>query len=136
MGQPELVKDPRFQGNKLRVLNVSELDRLIGILTVQHTAADLDRMPAAADIPSTFTFTPPTSLLTGSSATATWSERSTIHCSAKVLHAGIVPHMPDEPGTIRWPGPPIGAHTDEVLRDGLGLSAPDIAALRQEGVVG
>src|SRR5262249_44148798 len=55
MGRPELVKDLRFQGNKSRVLNVSELDRLIGAWTVQHSATDLDRMLAAADIPSTFT---------------------------------------------------------------------------------
>ena len=30
---------------------------------------------------------------------------------------GIVPHVPDDPGAVRGPGPPIGAHTDEVMRE-------------------
>jgi crotonobetainyl-CoA:carnitine CoA-transferase CaiB-like acyl-CoA transferase len=136
MGRPELVKDQRFEGNKSRVLNVSELDRLIGAWTVQHSAAELDRMLAAADIPSTFTFT-----AADIAADQQFRERNMIRevddpLFGKVLHAGVVPHVADEPGSIRWPGPPIGAHTDEVLRDELGLSAADIAALRQEGVVG
>jgi formyl-CoA transferase len=53
----------------------------------------------------------------------------------RVLHAGIVPHIPENPGEVRWPGPPIGAHTDEVLRELLGLKPPEIAKLRAEGVV-
>jgi len=36
---------------------------------------------------------------------------------------------------VRWPGPALGAHTAEVLRDGLGLSAEAIAALAARGVV-
>jgi crotonobetainyl-CoA:carnitine CoA-transferase CaiB-like acyl-CoA transferase len=46
-----------------------------------------------------------------------------------------VPHVPDDPGAIRWTGPPIGAHTDEILRDDLGLSADEISKLRERGVV-
>ena len=52
-----------------------------------------------------------------------------------VLHPGIVPHMPEDPGAIRWPGPPIGAHTDEVLGEMLGLHPAEIDGLRQEGVI-
>jgi crotonobetainyl-CoA:carnitine CoA-transferase CaiB-like acyl-CoA transferase len=46
-----------------------------------------------------------------------------------------VPHFSDDTGAIRWTGPPIGAHTDEILRDDLGLSADEISKLREEGVV-
>jgi crotonobetainyl-CoA:carnitine CoA-transferase CaiB-like acyl-CoA transferase len=52
-----------------------------------------------------------------------------------LLHTGIVPHLPEDPGTIRWPGPAIGAHTDEVMREILGLGPAEVQALRQEGVV-
>ena len=51
------------------------------------------------------------------------------------LHAGIVPHIPENPGTIRWPGPPIGAHTREVLSEFLNMSAAQIEALRNEKVL-
>jgi crotonobetainyl-CoA:carnitine CoA-transferase CaiB-like acyl-CoA transferase len=38
------------------------------------------------------------------------------------------------PGAIRWAGRAHGADTDAVLTE-LGLSGPDIAALRQEGAL-
>ena len=47
---------------------------------------------------------------------------------------GIVPKLSQTPGTTRWLGPRLGAHTDEVLGQ-LGYSAQDIAALRKDGVV-
>ena len=51
-----------------------------------------------------------------------------------MLHYGIVPKVPDDPGAIRWAGPAVGAHNEEVFGGMLGLSASEIAALRQEGV--
>ena len=50
------------------------------------------------------------------------------------LHAGIVPHVPEAPGDIRWPGPAIGAHTEEVLAE-AGFAADEIASLRERKVV-
>ncbi|WP_446041858.1 CaiB/BaiF CoA transferase family protein [Streptomyces sp. SID1121] len=42
--------------------------------------------------------------------------------------------LSETPGAIRWAGRPHGADTDAVLAD-LGLSAPEIAALRSEGTL-
>lgn len=42
--------------------------------------------------------------------------------------------LSDTPGSIRWAGEAHGAHTDEILA-AHGLSAADIAALRERGVV-
>ncbi len=52
-----------------------------------------------------------------------------------MLHSGIVPHFPDMPGEVRWPGPKVGQHTGEVLQGLLGLSGEQIEALRRDGVV-
>ncbi|MFD9869221.1 CaiB/BaiF CoA transferase family protein [Streptomyces niveus] len=42
--------------------------------------------------------------------------------------------LSETPGAIRWAGRPHGADTEAVLTE-LGLSAPEIAALREEGVL-
>lgn len=42
--------------------------------------------------------------------------------------------LSETPGSIRWAGRPHGADTEAVLTE-LGLSAPEIAALRKEGVL-
>ncbi|MGY2052049.1 CaiB/BaiF CoA transferase family protein [Methylobacterium sp. JK268] len=135
MGQPELARDPRFQGNRLRVQNVEALDRLIGEWSARHSAADLDRMLAEADVPATIAYT-----AAEIAADPQFRARGMVRevedpAFGTVLQAGIVPHVPDDPGTVRWAGPAIGAHTDAILSGDLGLSASEIETLRAEGVV-
>ncbi len=134
MGRPELGKDPRFQGNKLRVQNVEALDDAIGAWTKNHTAADLDRMLEEADIPATIAYT-----AKEIAEDKQFRERGMVRevedpAFGKVLQAGVVPHVPEDPGAIRWAGPKLGAHTDEILRGELGLGPDEIARLREEGV--
>jgi len=135
MEQPDLASDPRFQGNRKRVENVAELDRMIGAWSKKHASGELNRMLEAADIPATVAYT-----AVEIAADKQLRMRGMVRdiddpLFGKVLHAGIVPHVPDDPGAIRWTGPAIGAHTDEILRDDLGLSAEEINKLRNEGVV-
>ena len=40
----------------------------------------------------------------------------------------------DTPGDMRWVGPPLGAHTQEVLR-AIGYSAEEIERLRKAGTI-
>jgi crotonobetainyl-CoA:carnitine CoA-transferase CaiB-like acyl-CoA transferase len=47
---------------------------------------------------------------------------------------GIAPKLSETPGAVRWPGPTLGQHTDEVLT-GLGLQPGNIAQLRRRGAV-
>ena len=133
MGQPELAKDPRFQGNLSRVENVEALDQVIGDWTRGHTAAELDRMMAAADIPATVAYT---------AADIAHDEQFRARGMVRevedpqfgsVLHAGVVPHIPDDPGDVRWAGPRVGQHTDAILGE-IGFDSAAIARLRAEGV--
>ncbi|ACA16393.1 L-carnitine dehydratase/bile acid-inducible protein F [Methylobacterium sp. 4-46] len=134
MGQPELAQDPRFIGNGKRVANVEDLDRMIGAWSATHSAADLERMLAEADVPSTIAYT-----AAEIAADPQFRARGMVQevedpQFGTVLHAGIVPHVPDDPGRIRWPGPRAGEHTDAILRDVAGLDADAIGKLREDGV--
>lgn len=46
-----------------------------------------------------------------------------------------LPRLSATPAEIRWAGPPLGAHTDEVYAEWLGLSAADLDALRRKGAI-
>jgi crotonobetainyl-CoA:carnitine CoA-transferase CaiB-like acyl-CoA transferase len=47
---------------------------------------------------------------------------------------GPIPNMKGTPGRIRWPGPPKGKHTQEILEN-LGYNEGDIDRLREIGAV-
>jgi formyl-CoA transferase/CoA:oxalate CoA-transferase len=55
--------------------------------------------------------------------------------AGKLRVAGVPVRLSATPGSVRTPSPLLGQHTDEVLRDLLGLSADEIAALRSAGAV-
>jgi crotonobetainyl-CoA:carnitine CoA-transferase CaiB-like acyl-CoA transferase len=48
---------------------------------------------------------------------------------------GALPSLSETPGEIRWLGPSLGAHTDEVLQELLDLTAEEIGTLRTQGVI-
>lgn len=52
-----------------------------------------------------------------------------------VIVPAVMPRLSETPGEIRHLGPRLGQHTDEVLRDILGLDETEIAELRKKGVV-
>ena len=47
----------------------------------------------------------------------------------------VFPKLSDTPGEIRWLGPTLGQHTEEVLRDVLGYEDDAVTALRDHGVI-
>lgn len=53
-----------------------------------------------------------------------------------VRMVGVPVRLSETPGAIRTPAPLLGQHTDEVLRDCLGLDDEEIERLRQAGAIG
>jgi crotonobetainyl-CoA:carnitine CoA-transferase CaiB-like acyl-CoA transferase len=48
---------------------------------------------------------------------------------------GIVPKLSGTPGGLRWLGPELGQHNEEVFGNLLGLSPTEIEKLRAEGII-
>lgn len=135
MGQPDLAANPKFVDNRTRVANVEELDSIIATWTRQMPIQTIETRLQEADIPSTQVYS-----AAECAADPQYLHRGMVRqvddpLHGQVLHPGIVPHVPENPGAVRWAGPAIGEHTEEVLGRHLGLSADEIAVLRAEGVI-
>lgn len=123
IGLPELAEDPRFAGNGNRVANVEVLDAAIAGWTRRHTAEEADRLCSDAGIPSTLVYTAKECAESEQFRARGMVREIDDPIIGKTLHPGIVPQTSGGQDGIRWTGPAVGAHTDEVLRELAGKGA-------------
>ncbi len=135
MGRPELGEDPRYATHSARGENQGELDELIGKWSMTLSSAELEEILNEHAVPNGKIYTAPDML-----ADAHFAAREAI---VKLAHPqlgefpmqNVVPKLSDTPGEIRWVGPELGEHTDEVLAEVLGMSAERASELRGAGVI-
>jgi len=134
MGTPELALEPRLAGHEGRGRHQRELDDRIAAWTRELPLADVLAALEVAGVPAG-----PVNTARDVAEEPHFRERGTVieveSEAGTLLMQGVVPRLTDTPGRVRWAGPPLGAHTEEVLRDALGLPAGEIAALAERHVV-
>jgi len=136
IGHPELVEDPRFLTNQLRVRNRDALDEYIIAFFSEHTfensrdilekhkvayssvnsVADLFHDPHVQErenIISVFDY----------------------GLNMEIKMQGIVPKFSKTPGQVKWAGAPLGWNNNEIYKGLLNLSDEDINELKQLGVI-
>lgn len=134
MGRPELATDPRFVDHAARGANQAELDQIIGAWTGEQALDALLELLESKGIPAGRIFRAP-DMLEHEQFKARESIVETDHpVFGKIKMQNAFPKMSQTPGAVRWPGPELGQHTDEVLAS-VGLTAEAIAELRAKGVV-
>jgi formyl-CoA transferase len=134
MGQEELATDPRFADHRSRGANMALLDGIIADWTKQHAAAELLEALHGAGVPSGLVYQPSDMI----SDPHFQARRSLVEVEddehGTIIMPAVVPRLSATPGRVRWTGPRLGEHTDDVLRD-AGLTASDVEQLRAAGVV-
>jgi len=135
MGRPELGDDERFATHNARGANQAELDDLIGAWSVTLTSQELEEMLNAHSVPNGKIYTAPDML-----ADAHFKAREAIVTLAhpqlgEFPMQNVVPKLSDTPGEVRWVGPELGEHTDEVLEEVLGLDTAARTELYNAGVI-
>lgn len=135
MGRPGLADDPRFADRAARIRHQDELYPVIDAWVAALTADEVVKLLSDADIPASPIMSvadlmnDPHCRARGSVVTVPDAEFGEIPMVAPL------PHLSATPGNVRWAGTTLGAHTEEVLGGLLGLSAGEIASLRERGVV-
>lgn len=134
MGRADLAADPKFVSHAARGVNQKELDEIIAAWTATWTLPDLIDHLETSGIPCGRVFRAP-DMLENEQYQAREAIVELPHpVFGKVKMQNAFPKLSETPGAVRWPGPDLGQHTDEVLAE-VGLSADDVAGLRAKGVV-
>jgi formyl-CoA transferase len=134
IGRADLAEDPQLADNAGRVARVEEIDGAIGAWTAQRPVADVLAALEVASVPAGRIYsiadiaTDPHYLARG------MIEQVTLEDGTRLAVPGIVPKLSETPGGHRRNAPGLGQDTDDVLRE-IGLSAEQIAALKQRGIV-
>lgn len=134
-GDPALAQDARFATNQARVEHREALIPLLRHLTTARTTAAWVQVLEAVAVPCG-----PINGLGEVFADPQVRARA-LRMTMDYPGVGPVPlvsspmHLSETPVDYRLAPPPLGAHTDAVLRELLGMSPQAIAALRERGVV-
>jgi succinate--hydroxymethylglutarate CoA-transferase len=133
--EPSWAADPRFAKNPDRVANRELLDGMIAGVLKKRGAQDWLERLTAAGVPCG-RINSVAQALNDAHTAAREMVRTVTHPTAGELRMlGIPFRFSDTPAAIQSAPPTLGQHTEEVLREELGLTAEHIAGLRAAKVV-
>lgn len=135
MGRPELAADPRYAGHAARGANQAELDQLVSAWTSTLDAEDLLALMEKHGVASGRVYRAPDMLADPQFAAREAIVETPHPVFGTVKMQNAFPKLTETPGSVRWPGPGLGEHTEAVLTARAGLSADEVKALRERGIV-
>ena len=128
LGIPEIIEDPRFLNNRLRIKNVDALDQAIQSAVSQFDLADL--LAQAAKNNSTMSPVNDVEQIFGDphiQARENITQLFDSELKSNVRMQGVVGKLSESPGHIRHPGPRLGADNHAVLVEQLGYTLTQLA---------
>jgi crotonobetainyl-CoA:carnitine CoA-transferase CaiB-like acyl-CoA transferase len=134
VARPDLARDPALAGNDGRVPNTAMIDAAISDWTSQRTMDDVLSVLEAADVPVGRIYSVADIVTDPHYIAREMIIPTNLPGDVSVKMPGITPKLSDTPGEVRWPGPTLGEHTDEILAE-LGLSDHAIQKLHKSGAV-
>jgi formyl-CoA transferase len=135
MNRAELVDDERYATHAARGRHQEELDELIADWTRTQTVEGLISLMEESGVPAGLIYRAPEML-----EDPHFAAREAI---VRVLHPefgelamqNVAPKLSRTPGSVRWAGPALGEHNDEVFKGVLSLSEARIQSLHEAGVI-
>ena len=128
MGRRDLAADPRFDNHAARGANQAELDEKIAAWTSTVEAQTLVDLLDEGGVPAGRIYRAP-EMLQDPHFAAREAIVTLLHPEFGDFRVqNVAPKLSETPGEIRWLGPELGRHNEEILRDLLGLTPEQVAA--------
>jgi len=135
MGEPGLAEDPRYATHGARGEHQDQLDQRIAQWTATFDADDLLARLADGGVPAGRTYRARDMLTDPHIAAREAIVRVHDPTFGELAMQAVAPRLSASPGSIRWTGPALGEHNDEVYGELLGLSTQDIKELHEHGTI-
>ena len=135
MGQPELAENERYATHGARGTHQQELDDLISEWSKNFSSAELRELLNDFGVPNGKIYTAADML-----EDAHYAARNAIvtldhpEFGDFKMH-NVFPRMSETQGKVRWPGPTLGQHNDEIFRERLGLDEQTMSEYQEKGII-
>ena len=134
-GHPEWAEDERYATHNARGENQEDLDALISGWTREHTVDEVLEILGDAGVPAGKVFTARDMV-----EDPHYAARENVVTvddpeMGEFPMQNVVPRLVGTPGKVRWTGPSLGQHNDEVYGKVLGLNGEEREELRGRGVI-
>jgi crotonobetainyl-CoA:carnitine CoA-transferase CaiB-like acyl-CoA transferase len=134
MNQPELAEKDRFGTTKARTSAVEEINKIVSSWTSSLSALEVVAACDAASVPA--------SLLNSIAdifADPQYQARQNIikvpSRAGNISVPNVVPRLSETPGEIHWLGESLGKHTEEIMKEIIGLDSEAVDQLRKDNVI-
>ncbi len=135
VGHPEWAEDEKFATHHARGENMEELDAMISAWTRERSVEEVIEVLAEAGVPTGKVFTAEDMVEDPHYA----ARENLVTVEDPEIGAfpmqNVVPRLSETPGEVRWTGPALGQHNDEVYGGLLKLDEDERAGLRERGIV-
>ncbi len=134
VGRPDLAHDLEFATNAGRDMRSAEIYAVLDKWVGGHSAETVIRILSDAEVPVSPVFSVADMVQNPHFLARSMIEILRLPDGTEVKVPGIVPKLSETPGGVRWAGPALGEHTDEVLR-GLGYRDEELAEMHRIGAI-
>ena len=136
IGHPELVDHPLYRTNKERTQNFAQLINLLQDIFLEQSYDYWETQLMTHGIP-VGAVNDISQLVEHPQVKARGALVDIDHPAAGPTQiVGVPMRLSKTPGSIRTPSPLLGEHTEQVLQSMLGMSAEEVAELRELGALG
>jgi formyl-CoA transferase len=135
MGREELLEDPRFLDNRARVEHTDEINAIVAEWIGQQTLEELTKIFQEHEV----AFGPVFNMADIARDPHYQARENIIELEdpelGHVRMPGVVPKFSKTPGRVRWAGPRLGEHNEEIYCGLLGMNKEELERLQSEGVI-
>ena len=134
IGREDLANDPELAINEGRTKHIAMLDAAISEWTGRFPLTEILVALDVAAVPAGRVYTAADIVADPHYQFRGMIEHHRLPGGEAIDLPGIVPKLSETPGRTEWLGPPLGAHTSEVLAS-IGIDGAELARLRSAGIV-